>query len=222
MAYSFTTGEVSRLVAKPLELASGQATWNPTVTKGLYGEVNRPCEGIVGLTPNGIETLPITIKDGGVTWRLDDLFHGQETHCASVGQASYPAWSPDGKSIAFFASTAAIGSDGVDRLDAPWDLFLMNPVEQVPRVALSGIVHAHQLAWSPDSRQLVFGGEIRGEEATWLFAPGTKSLTILSHTVLNDVAWAPDGRRLVALHVTNPDEWPTQAEILILSLSSPQ
>ena len=216
VAYDVNSGNLTQLVNGPLNLSFGQFTWNPSLTEGLYGEVGDPCVGIVGLTPKGIEYLPVVIKDGASSWSLDEIFRLREGDCAGTGQASWPAWSPDGRRIGFLASSAAIGSDTLSRLDAPWNLYLMDSKKQVPTVVLTGIVHPRSLVWSPDNRFLALSGEVRGEEATWLFQPETGALKILTRTVLSAIAWDPGGLGMVGLHDTNSGQWPPKTEILVL------
>jgi Tol biopolymer transport system component len=88
-------------------------------------------------------------------------------------------------------------SDQFSRLDAPWNLYLMDPDIPRPRKILEGIVDAYGLDWSPDDRWLAFAGEIRGRDGAWLYAPSTGRLVQISAGMLFPLGWSPDGKRIL-------------------------
>ena len=98
---------------------------------------------------------------------------------------SGPAWSPDGRTIAFLrrlpADTGA--ADGVYLLDAGG--------RDVRRLT-SNRVETRQLAWSPDGRTIAVGlvqVDVRTGVSTPIDGPATPSF-------VDAVAWSPDGRLL--------------------------
>jgi hypothetical protein len=200
LAYDPKTEVTSPLVAGLLDPIPGPFTWNPSMDHGLIGAPNAPCVSISGLTRQGIERLPITVSDGGRSWRLDQLFLGPSTSdCQDLGNANWPAWSPDGRTIAFFASPLAMGNDGVSRLDSPWNLYFMDPGERRPHPVLKGIHEPQDLKWSPDGKWLAFGGEIGGKNGTWLYQPASHRMERVSSDLMNTLAWSPDGRQIAAV-----------------------
>ena len=135
----------------------------------------------------------------------------------------WPAWSPDGQLIAFFASPQAIGVGGHARADVPWNLYLMNPAHQEPRQVLADIRSPSGLAWSPDSQWLAFvGGLPRRGDHLWLFHPQTTTL----HRVAKrgawywyGVAWSPDGLQLVAVRESKESD-ERQSELVLFDVSA--
>jgi hypothetical protein len=220
MALDLETGNTERLVESSLDTGTGVFTWDPAVSRGLYGETSAPCVGIVGLTRAGVEYLPITIEDDGQSWRLDEQFlRPLRSQCRDVGRASWPAWSPDGKLVAFFASPAAIGKDGLARLDAPWNLYFMDSGLRMPTKVLENVLHPQELKWSPDGRLLAFGGEIDGQEGIWTYRSENGTLERLSEEGIHSLDWAPDGTRIIGIRTGPSDAWPPEDSLVLYGVS---
>ncbi len=101
-----------------------------------------------------------------------------------------PAWSPDGKWIAFSAITA--GQDT--------GLFIV-PAEGGParRVAdVFGPLDAHTPRWSPDGAQLAFVGRPRGNADIGVMDASTGNIRWVANEKWDEEnpAWSPDGRSL--------------------------
>lgn len=154
------------------------------------------CEGLSRFSRSGPDPLPVTISDEGRSFRLDTPVDGAGK-CADTGRAHYPAWSPDGRTIAFFGSPASIGLSGQGRLDADWNVYLLDATDLSPRRGLRGVYNARALRWSPDGTRLAFAGEIRSQEGTWTVKPGDNVPQLISSTDLDWLAWSPDGTQIV-------------------------
>ena len=220
-AFDPGTGRTSQLTARPLEgYFSGTITWSTLKDRGMIGDSVAPCMSIAWLTPQGVEPAAITISEGERSWRLDELHKRGGSDCNDLGNAGWPAWSPDGGTIAFFAFLQAMGvGNQFSRLDAPWNLYLMDPDEQQPRKALDGVVDAHGLKWSPDGRWLAFSGEIHGWDGVWVYAPSTQRLLHISVDPMNNLGWSPDGQRIVGT-VHLPVQGPANDELVILDVGA--
>jgi hypothetical protein len=202
MAFDPGSGETSELMSRPLEgFGSGVITWNTVKDRGMIGGVIAPCMTIAWLTPQGMEPAAITVSDGDRSWRLDEyLRRGGGGDCDGLGNAGWPTWSPDGETIAFFASPQAMGASDVflSRLDAAWNLYVMDPDDQLPTRILEDLVDARGLEWSPDGKWLTFVRKIGGRDGGWLFAPTSGRLVQMSAEQVFPLAWSPDGQRILA------------------------
>ena len=121
---------------------------------------------------------------------------------------SAPAWSPDGRTIAFLS-----------RRDSPFaDIWLMAPEGGTTRRVTHGLGPIRALAWSPDSRRIAYIGKRRGHAQGVNFglfvcaADGQQTLELraqldrsLGLVVRSDdvrgmeppsLAWSPDGQRI--------------------------
>jgi hypothetical protein len=178
------------------------------------------CENIVWLTREGIEAIPVTVGDGARSWRLDDPRLSDPTQCANprVGRARAPAWSADGKTIAFLGSPETIGMRGQERLDAPWNLYLMDPRNLHLRRVVDGIRGAGKLTWSPDSLFLAFNGGVPGKgNGTWVVSAHDGRLRHVGTDTLSSVTFSPDGRQIAGI-LDAGDPFPPKARLVILDL----
>ncbi len=206
LAYDLRSETLVRLVRAPLRppLQPGRFTWSPSLERGMYGETTSWCVSIVGLTPEGVQYLPITINEGGRSWRLDEEFRLTPAQdCDGLGSASWPAWAPDGRIIAFFARPPSADS-GFDRIDDPWNLYVMDQYRLRPRKVFEGVVHARDLRWSPDGRWLAFSGFIDGRPGSWLYSTADAKVTFFTPQRLDALDWSPDGSQIIG--IPHPEE----------------
>lgn len=120
-----------------------------------------------------------------------------------------PAWSPDGREIAFASSGDAAGED-----QRKVEIYVMNADGGEKRRLTQDDVYDATPAWSPDGRRLAFAhtsgpgtedadgvivvmnadGTVRSEVAHY---PGTPEIILDSHP-----AWSPDGRLIAFTRTT--------------------
>jgi len=100
-----------------------------------------------------------------------------------------PAWSPDGRSIAF-----------ASRRYGTSDLFVMDADGRNTRRLTSKGTNETQPTWSPDGRLIAFAQESSGDIAL-VRADGTGSITVVSDPAADsEPAWSPDGHTLAYVH----------------------
>jgi hypothetical protein len=116
VAYHLKSGALAPLMDEPLGYNPGGFTWNPSLTRGLFSASSNICAGIAWMTRSGIERLPVFIGEGDSRFRVDAEIWREKPTCTRDGRADWPAWSPDGEGVAFFASPSG-GVGGQARLD---------------------------------------------------------------------------------------------------------
>lgn len=197
MSLDLVTGETSRVVDELLRLGPGQIAWDDGSERGLYGEVGDPCVEMVALTREGAEPLAVEVRDGDRSWRIDGP--STESDCEALGNATWPAWSPDGAAIAFFASADAIGRSGTARLGASWDLYLMDADEMEPQRILEDVEDPASLTWDRSGDRVAFGGTLGGETGGWVFDVEDRSPTRFTDMELSHLDWGPDGNEIAGV-----------------------
>lgn len=108
---------------------------------------------------------------------------------------SGPAWSPDGRQLAFTS----------DR-EGPSDIFVLRPEGQLDNLTASELRDAEP-AWSPDGERIAFvrseaeenGQSVRASDVWVMAADGSepRNLTDEPATIDAHPSWSPDGKRLV-------------------------
>jgi dipeptidyl aminopeptidase/acylaminoacyl peptidase len=156
--------------------------WSPDGTRLAYAEA--PSYAAVADS-----TLAIVDVDAGSTIRVP--LPAQ----AKVAGGMYPAWSPDGRSLAFCADSAGVwpsifvvGSDGTGLRRIDLKAFALN---------------ASLPTWSPDGSEIAFPGQqsagTDGPSTIWaVSADGTnpRRISATEATVPSRPKWSPDGRQV--------------------------
>src|SRR5262249_43390411 len=136
-------------------------------------------------------------------------------------QAFSAAWSPDGRQIAFFGAPEQ-GLTGVARSDAVFNLYLMKPDGTNIDPLVQDFYHVASLAWSPDSRWIVFPatfGTLFKEEGLWLIEVGTGKRRLIAPGQFAAPVWSPDGKKLAVIQYYG--EYPNQRQqIAIVEIAS--
>ncbi|MFE4977946.1 TolB family protein [Kitasatospora sp. NPDC056651] len=147
---------------------------------------------------------------GGTEHQVDRLCDGGTTDCANEDERA-PAFSPDGKQVAFSRSWGALDPSGNHQIQYS-DLYLMSPggtdVQRLTFLtndkAYSGAVS--NPSWSPDGKQLTFEyrtsatGQPANSRAIYVVSAdgtGVRQLTPWELRAGDRANWSPDGTEIL-------------------------
>lgn len=175
MAYNWETGAIEQIVAEPLPVDTWVPSWNPAMDRGVLS-LGSLLGTITWITPTGMEPMTLTIgTEEDQSWSLDENLAVMEDYrrgndrTSEVGIARNPEWSPNGRFIAFWASTNVIGRSGMSRARGSYSLYLLNPDTLQLQKILENVESVGSLVWSPNSQWLAFVGDIgTTKESLWL------------------------------------------------------
>ncbi len=192
MAYDWFTKKLEQ-IAGPLPLGSDVIHWNPDMTKGIVELHNAISSGtLYSIWQDGFGPLDIAITDEDKSWNLSNFYPDfPDSAQLQTGDVDRADWSTDGKFIAFFASSEAIGKLDFDRFYVEYKIFIMDANFSNPRVILDNIFFPHIIEWSPDSKYIAFIGEYGNnrQEGIWLFSVENNSITSIDQGEFQDVLW---------------------------------
>ncbi len=163
--------------AQPIKLTTDRSyhsspAWSPDGTQLAYS-----------LFKDGVQKIYVAQLKRGEN---GDLLPIEETVVVTTGVSSDddPAWSPDGKKIAF----------STDRDDV-WQIFVMNADGSGAKLlGKDPKQEGTKPVWKPDGKQIAFVSS----RNVALAAPGGKELKFITTTGYNDCpSWSRDGKRLV-------------------------
>lgn len=202
MAYDPNTEQTAPLLSYPLPsrlVGTGGYSWNPEMTRGITSDGNGRTlhEQLYWIEPDRWEPLDVGFP-----------------------QAYGASWSPDGQQIAFFGAPEQ-GLEGIDRLDAVYNLYLMQPDGTDVRPLVEGFRYPDSPAWSPDGRWLVFSamfGNLIKRKGLWLIEVATGDRRLIVAGDYGWAAWSPDGRQLVAVDSTDYAE-KRQSRLVIIEIA---
>ena len=158
-------GSGERVVASP----AGMSAWSPDGTKIVFsGDPYFGTAGLFVVNPDG----------SGLTRLLSADFEDPPGNWLG-----YPAWSPDGKSIAFMRENNSMW----------WPIYVVNADGSSPRM-LEADGRLLEPSWSPDGTMMAVG-HLNLRIAT-MNADGS-GLQLYPHALAFNPDWSPDGRSLI-------------------------
>jgi hypothetical protein len=177
-----------------------------------YG--SRTCETLGRLGPTDIEPVSISVSGPGGEFNTADRMTGAD--CIGTGVALHPATGEHG-TLAFLASTLAIGLDGPARLETPFEVYVVDPNESVARSLGVALVNPSELTWTPDGTAILASGHGGDGAGTWRIDPTTGSTRRVLDFRLQSISWSDAGDRLVAIRGLEAGE---HQEIVIIEAES--
>jgi TolB protein len=176
-----TGGDEERLTKGPFDT---EPEWSPDGSKVVFVRGRGP-----GQRGGGHELWTVDVE----TKRERRLMHiGGHPEEADVLWS--PAWSPDGKRIAFARGTLGDGR----AIYGGQDLWVMDSDGSNPRKVLSDMGSALDpagLDWSPDGDALAFDGSVDGAEGLHVMDLDDRRTRLLDKGAFYP-AWSPDGSRI--------------------------
>jgi hypothetical protein len=189
-------------------------TWREDMT-AVYAAGDHLC---ATLYTHGERDAPLDLEVDidGQRFKVGQDLTATPDRCPSGGRAGHPAYSPDGRSLAFMASANGT-SAGQDLLDLPWAIFVTDE-DGSPTPVFEGVRYPGELIWLSDGETLVFSGELGGRRGVWQVDRDGSGLALLADAGAYRLSPAPDGGALVALVATTDSEGTN--EVVLLDLPS--
>jgi dipeptidyl aminopeptidase/acylaminoacyl peptidase len=138
-------------------------------------------------TPRPAEVIFVDIDDQSYYNLGIVSSRGVEIERYFVSRAAAPAWSPDGKIIAYFQQPGSEVGEGVWTIDA-----------QGEKNQLFAEDHIKNITWSPDGKKLAFEFDPPGPEiAARIFVVNPQDGAVISDFSGEQPAWSPNSDKLI-------------------------
>jgi hypothetical protein len=176
--------------------------WNPSVTRAIvsFGSLY---SGLYWIDTTGAaKAVTGTVEANGKAFSLEIAYVGfNRDGVADTGNATAPAWSPDGSTIAFFASTDSINRRGTSRITGSWLLCLMDVQSLKPKVVLKNVYRIGKPRWSSDGRFIAFNGQVgsNGSEGLWVYSVANSETKLVAEGTFSDFIWSADDERIYGI-----------------------
>jgi Tol biopolymer transport system component len=178
-------GSEHRPLTKPLGGRKRSLAWSPDGRKLAFLSLSRPCDFCFGLY--------VVNSDGSGLRNLTSKLEAGRG--PGAGPASDPAWSPDGRKLAFVRLNAALGEP----------IHVVNADGSGLRRLTRNAANDADPTWSPNGRKLAFVSERDGNSEVYVMnANGSGQRSLTRNPAFDaDPAWSPDGRKIA--FVSNRD-----------------
>lgn len=208
LAYDEAQQTTSLLVSSPLPIDDSLSfAWNPSATRALvsFGTL---FSGLYWMDASGAQPITSSVEANGKAFSLETAFVGfTRDGVPNTGNATAPAWSPNGSTIAFFASTDSINRRGTSRITGSWLLCLMDAQSLEPKVVLKNVYRIGKLRWSSDGRFIAFNGQIgsNGSEGLWVYAVAKSETKLVTEGTFSDFIWSANDKTIYGIRYMGGD-----------------
>ena len=180
-----------------LAFADGRPQGTPELVKENIGSSTS-----MGVTSSGALYLGVAAGDRDIAVASIDLTTGKQTGPlvkpiqSFIGTSLQPAWSPDGKSLAYLSWLLYDTVSGVSRR-----LMIRSMETGDVRELRPNLAYFNQMSWAPDGRALVTGGtDLKGRDGVFRIDARTgevETIVLLPQDFANSYPqWSPDGKRI--------------------------
>jgi hypothetical protein len=177
------------------------------------------CEGITFIRSGTESPVPSPLQ-GGDGMSLVDRVHATGEGCMGEANANWPAYGPMGD-LAFAVATLSRDHSGQDRLNAPWDIYILGQSGDFRQI-LQNVQDLREIDWTPDGESLVFSGTLIGKgSGIWIVNVGSRELRLLSDRAAEDLSVAPEGGRMAAIVAVDTGSAAPKTEMEIVSWPDP-
>jgi hypothetical protein len=178
-------------------------TLDPTLTAGFVGIGGVICDTVARLDATGIHPFTFRHVHGS------DVGDAFVTPCSQTMNVREPNLTPDGRELAVLVSPETLGRDGWDRLDAPYDVQVLDLESGSSRVLVEHLPTPNRMTLSPNGATLVVVGDLGIGFARYVMlvpmnGDEPSRLDVDVDGTIEEIAWSPDSTALVALVRTTP------------------
>lgn len=199
----------SLLIPSPLPIDDSlSVAWNPSTTRALvsFGTIYA---GMYWIDLSGTaQAVTGTIEADGKSFSLETAYVGfNRDGVLNTGNATAPAWSADGSTIAFFASTDSVNRQGASRIRGSWLLCLIDAHSLEPKVVLKNVYRIGKPRWSSDGRFIAFNGQIgsNGSEGLWVYSIANSETKLVTEGAFSDFIWSADDKMIYGIRYVGED-----------------
>jgi Tol biopolymer transport system component len=180
-----------------LAFADGKPQGTPELVKESIGSSSS-----MGVSSSGALYLGVAAGDRDVAVATINITTGKETGPSVkpiqsfIGTSLQPAWSPDGKSLAYLSWLLYDTISGVSRR-----LMIRSIDTGEVRELQPNLAYFNQVSWAPDGRAFVTGGtDLKGRDGVFRIDARTgdvETIVLLPQDFANSYPqWSPDGKRI--------------------------
>jgi hypothetical protein len=212
---------VAEPVLGPMRYWADEVAFAPGGSEALVAETGGDiCASVRWVGPDGEDVRDVMVGDGARAWSLAAQFEVDDEaerllaqiddedlpdfpDCEDAGgNARDPAWSSRDE-VALFISPTAQVRRGLARIDAPYEIWLMDGDGGGGRTIATAIQYPHAAAWSPNGDCLAFSAQITGIDGLWLIGSDRDSVTLLRDGRHPAFAWNPTDAEMAVTASSN-------------------